>query len=169
MVGSVKMLPIVPSAPGGRTMQTATSAPSEPCRTARDGWDFSTVPATAGRITRRYRFNDSLDRPLNKRLPKISHFDVRVAEHLTDATMSDPTGRFEVPSQRDYLRVYYSDFLSQPPVEAADRPRFVDSEETSIESEELQDWVLRVSKAAADARADSTPGTCPRSGLSCVA
>ena len=146
-------LPTLPNAPGGRVLKTASAQPTTPppCEplVAREGWDASffassdTLPTT-GRITRRFRFNDTLDRPLAKRLPKISHFDVRIANHLTEESMTDPSGRFEVPSQRDYLRVYYSDFLSQPPVEQVDRPKFVDSSETTIESEELQDWVMRV-------------------------
>ena len=143
-------LPSIPNAPGGRVLKTAsTSPPPDTALGIREGWDANffastdTLPTT-GRITRRYRFNDAMDRPLARRLPKISHFDVRIVDHLTEESLADPAGRFEVPSQRDYLRVYYSDFLSQPPVEQVDRPKFVDSSETTIESEELQDWVMRV-------------------------
>jgi len=38
--------------------------------------------------------------------------------------------------------VYYSDFLSQQPIEDAERPTYADTQGGSIESEELQKWVL---------------------------
>jgi len=45
--------------------------------------------------------------------------------------------------KRDYLRVYYSDYLSQRPVDQEDRPRYADAGETAMESEDLKDWVLQ--------------------------
>ena len=47
-----------------------------------------------------------------------------------------------MPTKCDYLRVYYSDFLSQQPIEDAERPTYADTQGGSIESEELQKWVL---------------------------
>ena len=38
--------------------------------------------------------------------------------------------------------MYYSDFLSQQPIEDAERPTYADTQGGSIESEELQKWVL---------------------------
>jgi hypothetical protein len=122
----------------------------------RDGWDLcpqtSTDSIGTERIIRRFTFRDSLsNRPIAKRLPQISHFDVRVDKDEMNATVSStergnhlyPVG--VVPSKRDYLRVYYSDFLGQAPPEDAQRPRFADSDELTIESEELQKWVLQSS------------------------
>ena len=55
---------------------------------------------------------------------------------------SPPDLASTVPAKCDYLRVYYSDFLSQQPTEEADRPTYADSQKASIESEELQKWIL---------------------------
>jgi len=42
------------------------------------------------------------------------------------------------PPKREYMRIYYSDFLSQKP---ADKPKYLDSNESTIDSEELQTWI----------------------------
>lgn len=60
-----------------------------------------------------------------------SHFDLRApAAHGGKG----PTAA----SKRDYLRIYYSDYLSQRPVDHEDRPKFADPTESSIESEDLK-------------------------------
>ena len=127
----------------------------------RDGWDSNYFPNTSTdslpttavnsdgplpRIIRRYRFNESRPgtKSVDKRLPQLSHFDVRVGKLSFSSTPSAPflDTASTVPSKCDYLRVYYSDFLSQHPTEDADKPKYSDVDESTIESEELQKWIL---------------------------
>ena len=70
----------------------------------------------SARISRRYRF-DELGTPLDKLLPHTTHFDV--------VTQQDENA-LAVPSKRDYLRIYYSDYLSQKPPAVEDKPTFAD-------------------------------------------
>jgi len=118
---------------------------------------------------RRYQFNDSrrsadernrcssahaLTRTLSlrsgqlkKRLPQIAHFDVRLPSMSFDAEVA-PQSATAVPSKCDYLRVYYSDFLSQRPTDNVRRPLFANENESKIESDELLSWLLHVQPRA---------------------
>ena len=102
-----------------------TSPNWQPHQSSREGWDFNpntstdSLPGT-GRIIRRFRFQDSAsgDRPLEKRLPQISFFDVKMdPKSLSPRAQNGATDKRNppaiIPSKRDYLRVYYSDFLGQ--------------------------------------------------------
>ena len=138
-----------------------TSPNWQPHQSSREGWDFNpntstdSLPGT-GRIIRRFRFQDSAsgDRPLEKRLPQISFFDVKMdPKSLSPRAQNGATDKRNppaiIPSKRDYLRVYYSDFLGQEEPQQEDRPQFVDpTSETSIESDELQNWVLQIQPRA---------------------
>jgi hypothetical protein len=95
-------------------------------------------PTACGRVIRRYNFQSgrfnrtSTLAAVQSRLPQISHFDVRMSK-LSFASDPDQDGApapladtaSTVPTKCDYLRVYYSDFLSQHPTEDHDRPRYL--------------------------------------------
>jgi hypothetical protein len=99
---------------------------------------------TPQRVIRRFNFGTSL-RPIQARLPQISHFDVRM-HNLSfgnqDSNQAETDRSSTVPAKTDYLRVYYSDFLSQPPICDVEKLRFADSGELTVESELLQNWIL---------------------------
>jgi hypothetical protein len=98
------------------------------------------TPSTAGgRVIRRYNFQlgrlnrTSSPAAVQSRLPQISHFDVRMSklsfasdpdQNRAPAPPADTAST--VPTKCDYLRVYYSDFLSQHPTEDQDRPRYLE-------------------------------------------
>ena len=77
----------------------------------------------------RYSLSDAV---LETRLPQNCHYDVSLDEVA-------PHDEAKMPSKRDYLRIYYSDFLRQKPAKG---PAFADDEQTTIESDTLTAWVL---------------------------
>eukprot|EP00802_Teleaulax_amphioxeia_P008926 Tamp_08937.p1 GENE.Tamp_08937~~Tamp_08937.p1 ORF type:complete len:425 (+),score=67.86 Tamp_08937:435-1709(+) len=80
--------------------------------------------------------------PLEKRLPLIDHFDLR----LPSCAASE--GGISMASKRDYLRVYYSDFLSQPPLAKDLQVPYVDGTEREIEGARLLEWLDSVEPRA---------------------
>jgi hypothetical protein len=99
---------------------------------------------TPPRVIRRFNFGTSL-RPIQARLPQIGHFDVRM-HNLSfgnqDSNQAETDRSSTVPAKTDYLRVYYSDFLYQPPICDVEKLRFADSGKSTVESELLQKWIL---------------------------
>ena len=77
----------------------------------------------------RYSLSDAV---LETQLPQNCHYDVRMDEVA-------PHDKAKMPSKRDYLRIYYSDFLRQKPAKG---PAFADDGQTTIESDTLTAWVL---------------------------
>lgn len=94
----------------------ASSRPS----TARESVGPSQSVSSTRTITRRYRFGSDGAKPLEKLLPQTSHFDIVPPQEETGLA---------VPSKRDYLRIYYSDYLSQRPPALEDKPQFADDHE----------------------------------------
>lgn len=93
----------------------SSSRASSRISTARSPSGLAPAVASA-RISRRYRFDERCT-PLDKLLPHTTHFDV--------VTQQDENA-LAVPSKRDYLRIYYSDYLSQKPPAVEDKPTFAD-------------------------------------------
>ena len=71
---------------------------------------------------------------MEKKLPQHRHFDVRMET-------VDAKNATKLQSNRDYLRIYYSDFLYQ---RRGEGPKYAKSDQSQIESDDLQDWVLRM-------------------------
>jgi len=113
--------------------------------------------ATPASRTRRFHFNNRTSLPsLDKRLPHLGHFDVRIStghpgmreaqSTLDDGDMMshEDTASCGLGRQRDYLRVYYSDYLSTGPLLEIDKPKFIDASEAAIEGDDLLSWILSV-------------------------
>ena len=111
------MTGVSPGAPKSFLTLPSSRESSRPS-TARD----SAGPPSERTITRRYRFggNSVRSSPLEKLLPQTTHFDIVAPQEET---------ALAVPSKRDYLRIYYSDYLSQKPPTVQDKPQFADAHE----------------------------------------
>ena len=105
---------------------------------------FRFPPLFRTQVTRRVGIG--LDAP--KKSVAVGHFEVTSSSACSAAPaaplnieVEDPRATQAVPAPREYLRIYYGDYLGLTP---AKKPRFADEGESTIDCDDWIDWVRQV-------------------------